>query len=513
MKHAVIYVRVSTEEQAEGSSLDVQESACREYCTERGLKVKRVFRDEGASAKDDNRPQFKQMRSYCLDRSNKVDHIVVHKSDRFARAIEDYYYNSRDLREKAGVTLLSATEEVDKENYVQKFLRGILAQVSELDNDVRRDRSRKGMVDIAKRGGWCFRAPIGYNRARLPDGLPILEPDLVNGPLVQQLFDAMAKGRYTTADICEFAASIGLRSERNGSPLCVQTVHKILQNKVYAGIIVGNLTDGQPVQAAFSGLVSEETFNRVQAALAGKGHIPTPHLKNNPAFPLRRFVLCGECGKPVTASNATGRSGKRYPQYRCATKDCRSVNIRAEELEAQFMKLLYEVKIESSPLLQKFREYVLDEWQLRHAETIAAQAKLKMDGEKLTRKQALLLDKMLEGTVDENTYRRKNKELSKQIAQAKADYLQAAGEEWDIEVAIDLACLMVQNAGRLWVQMKDVNRRQRLQKALFPEGLEYGMESGFGTVVSSYPVRVLRGFSAESSKMAPPRGIEPRSSG
>ena len=68
---------------------------------------------------------------------------------------------------------------------------------------------------------------------------------------------------------------------------------------------------------------------------------------------------------------------------------------------------------------------------------------------------------------------------------------------------------MVQDAGRLWVKMEELDHRQRLQKALFPEGLAYDQKNGFGTAINSYPVDMLREFSADFSRMAPPRGIEP----
>lgn len=511
MKNAVVYVRVSSDEQTEGSSLDLQEAACRAYCEKRGMTVRQVFRDEGESAKSANRPKFQDMIRYCGNKRNRIDHVVVHKTDRFARVAEDYYFYTRTLREGC-VTLLSTSEEVDGGNYVQKLMRGILAHVAEFDNDVRADRSKQAMVKIAENGGWCFRAPLGYRRARLPEKLPVLEPDPVTGPLVRKLFEAIVNGRRNICGIRDYAESLGLQTG-HGKQLHQQTIHKMLHNPVYAGRIEGQLVAGRSVKAAFPGLVSEATFDRVQAILAGCGHVPSPHLRNNPDFPLRRFVLCAACGKPLTGSNATGRSGKLYPQYRCAKKDCRAVNVGAVDMTKAFLKLLYEIRIETSPLLQRFREKVLDEWQLRHAEVITAQATLKDNAKALKKKQALLLDKMLEGTVDEQAYTVKNAELSKQIYLARAKYQEAAGEEWDIETALDLACLMVQNAGRLWYEMNDLNHRQRLQKALFPDGLKYSQSEGFGTAANTYPARVLQEFSAGVSQMAPPRGIEPLFSG
>ena len=58
---AVIYVRVSTADQVENLSLDTQEQRCREFCKRQGLKVERVFREEGASAKTTERQKLQEM--------------------------------------------------------------------------------------------------------------------------------------------------------------------------------------------------------------------------------------------------------------------------------------------------------------------------------------------------------------------------------------------------------------------------------------------------------------------
>ena len=504
MKRAVLYLRVSSDEQVRGTSLDSQEDARRRYCAANDLEIVKVFREKGESAKSDNRPLFQEMVAFCTKRQNRIDHAVVYKLDRFARNSTDYHVHAGALA-RADVTVRSATEPVG-DDPVGQLLETILAGIAQFDNDIRGERSRLGMRGIAQRGGWCFRAPLGYCLARSPGGLPILEEDPATGPLVRKLFEAVASGRYTTVGLTEYAATLGLRG-RTGKPLHVQTIHKMLRMGVYAGRIEGKLTDGRIVKAAFAPLVPEELYDRVQVVLAGQGHVPSPHLRNNPDFPLRRFVLCGSCGRPLTGSHATGRAGRRYPQYRCAKKACRAVNVRAEALEGAFMGLLKEIKIESSPLLQRFRQRVLEEWQVRHAEVIASQGRWKAQAETLAKKQAVLLDKMLDGTVDEATYRAKNAELTQQIAVARVRYQEAAGDEFNIEMAIHLACLMVQNAGRLWYKMTELDRRQRLQRALFPDGLAYHQETGFGTAASTYPVRVLREFSAGGSRMARPRGV------
>ena len=65
---AVLYERVSSEEQVEGYSLDAQDRAGRAYCEAQGWDVVRVYRDEGKSARTDDlakRPQFAAMHLRC----------------------------------------------------------------------------------------------------------------------------------------------------------------------------------------------------------------------------------------------------------------------------------------------------------------------------------------------------------------------------------------------------------------------------------------------------------------
>src|SRR6478609_8311799 len=49
---AIIYVRVSSDEQVLGTSLESQDEQCRAYCQRRGMEVVKAFREEGESAKD-----------------------------------------------------------------------------------------------------------------------------------------------------------------------------------------------------------------------------------------------------------------------------------------------------------------------------------------------------------------------------------------------------------------------------------------------------------------------------
>ena len=92
MDSAVIYIRVSTEEQVTGYSLQTQEKECRSYCAVNGLKVDRVFCDAGESAKTADRPQLLEMLQYLESSAKKrsITRAIVYRVDRLARNMLDH---------------------------------------------------------------------------------------------------------------------------------------------------------------------------------------------------------------------------------------------------------------------------------------------------------------------------------------------------------------------------------------------------------------------------------------
>src|SRR3989344_4649997 len=89
-KNAIIYARVSSKDQLEGTSLETQERLAKEYAEKQGLKVLRVFVERGESAKTANRTEFNKALAFCSDKKNKVSYFIVYKLDRFARNQDDH---------------------------------------------------------------------------------------------------------------------------------------------------------------------------------------------------------------------------------------------------------------------------------------------------------------------------------------------------------------------------------------------------------------------------------------
>jgi hypothetical protein len=113
-------------------------------------------------------------------------------------------------------------------------------------------------------------------------------------------------------------------------------LHKLLRKTVYQGRVV--VEDwGIDVAGDFEPLLDSETFLLAQAAITGKRPTVSRYQRNHPDFPLRRFVRCGLCSRPLTGAWSKGKRA-RYAYYNCP--GCRRINVPQQQFEARFVELL-----------------------------------------------------------------------------------------------------------------------------------------------------------------------------
>ena len=185
---AVGYVRVSTEEQArEGLSLDAQEEKIRAYCTAKGWRLVRIYRDEGFSGKDLNRPG---LQSLIQDlRNNGIEAVVVAKLDRLTRSVRDLGYLIDDLFD--GVALASVEESLDTTTAGGRFVLNILGAVAQWERETIAERTRNTLRFKRERGEWVGRIPYGFKIG--PDGRLVEDPEEIKN--IQQMKRLRRRGR------------------------------------------------------------------------------------------------------------------------------------------------------------------------------------------------------------------------------------------------------------------------------------------------------------------------------
>lgn len=108
MKSYFAYIRVSTQKQGQGVSLQEQRAAIERYAERRNLRISSWFEERETAAKR-GRPIFGRMMKEL--RVSKADGVIIHKIDRSARNLKDW----ADLGEliDGGYDVHFATETLD----------------------------------------------------------------------------------------------------------------------------------------------------------------------------------------------------------------------------------------------------------------------------------------------------------------------------------------------------------------------------------------------------------------
>ena len=108
---AVIYCRVSTQQQTKNLSLPAQRKECVKFCKAQGWTVDRVFVERGESAKSADRTELTKLLRYCREKLGRIDVMVVYSLDRFARNSYDHHAVRAHLG-RMGMTLRAVTQPI-----------------------------------------------------------------------------------------------------------------------------------------------------------------------------------------------------------------------------------------------------------------------------------------------------------------------------------------------------------------------------------------------------------------
>jgi site-specific DNA recombinase len=338
---AVIYVRVSSKEQAEkggeaeGYSIPAQREGCKRKAASLNAAVIEEFVERGESAKTADRPELQRLLQFVQD--NRVKYVIVHKVDRLARNRADDVVINLALQQ-AGAELVSVSENIDQ-TPSGLLLHGIMSSIAEFYSRNLANEVMKGTVQKAKNGGTPGKAPVGYlNVRRMVEGREVrtVEIDPVRGPLMAWAFEAYATGEWTIRRLLAELTARGLTTvpgpKTPSRPLRVSHLHTLLRHPYYAGVVryQGVLYPGKHPR-----LVDHETWQRVQELLTAK-HLAGEKHREHPHY-LKGSIFCGQCGARLIVCHAKGRGGT-YPYFICIGRqekrtDCRQRALRIELVE------------------------------------------------------------------------------------------------------------------------------------------------------------------------------------
>jgi site-specific DNA recombinase len=189
-KKAILYARVSTEEQARsGYSLAQQIEALRAYAAREGYAVLEEVVDAGQSGASLERPGMDRVRD--LVATGSVSVVLAQDRDRFAREPAYHYLLKREFEER-GCKLRALNDRGD-ESPEGQLTDGILDQLAKFERAKTAERTRRGKLRKAREGRLVASHAPHYG-FRFDEGRTGYVVDTAAMAVVRRVFETVALG-------------------------------------------------------------------------------------------------------------------------------------------------------------------------------------------------------------------------------------------------------------------------------------------------------------------------------
>lgn len=214
-RKCVIYSRVSSEGQADNTSIQEQIEKARNYCKTYDIEILSEFEDVSTGANTD-RTAYQKMKEYI--QKNKVDVIICYKLDRLHRSLKNLINDKEEL-EKNKINIISVMEQMDTSTAQGKLFFNIIGSFAEFEKDMINQRTSAGKVAKITKGKFTAgRVPYGY----ILENSSYIYIDNEKAEKVKRIFNERIAGK-TIRDIAE------------NVQISKSTVDYILKNTAYIG--------------------------------------------------------------------------------------------------------------------------------------------------------------------------------------------------------------------------------------------------------------------------------------
>ena len=466
MKKAAIMARVSSEEQANGYSLDSQIDQLRRYCDLKDIEIVYEFREEH-SAKTFERPAFKDFLRIAKKHKGMFDSLLFISWDRFSRNCADSFLMIRNLNEM-GIEAQAITQPIDTSIPENKFMLAYYLTSPEVDNDRRSIKIKDGIRMALQSGRFVSVAPRGYINGRDERRKPLLVPDPIYAPLIKQMFE-LANAEMSQSKIRVYLQKKGLFYSRNG-------ISVALRNPVYMGKIVIRSNDldsaAQMVSGIHEPLISEELFYGVQDKLNknvdNKRKVPK-NKKLRPEMPLKGLITCSKCNNLLTGSRSKSQTGAFHFYYHC--NYCRKERIKAPKINAEVEQVLqlFDFKKNPTELFQTMlTQYLCEDDARLEREKQELSLKLAQADAKLNDLQSLFI----EGKLEFAEFQMLKAKLIAQRSKFKLTNAASDGEIKEFKAKFINSLSLMKNLPETLKTM-DLDSKFDVLSSIFPEKIQF----------------------------------------
>ena len=500
---AVTYVRVSSAAQvAKGHGAESQAARCEEFAKMKGYTVVKTFADKAVSGSLVERPAMKELLAFLRKHRKENVRVLIDDISRLARGLEAHLALRAEIA-KAGGVLESPSIEFGEDSDSQ-LIEHLLASVSQHQRVKNAEQTRNRMEARLRSGYWPFWACMGFKREKREGQGNVLVRDEPLASIIQEGIEGYASGRFQTqAEVKRYFESRPEFPRDKRGLVRNQLVNDILTRVLYAGMVEHADWGISRREGKHEGIVSYETFEKVQARLAGKAYAPA-RADISEHFPVRGAVECADCGHALTACFSKSKTGKRHPYYMCHHKGCASYrkSIKRDDLEGAVEAML-EALTPSQSMFDMISAMFADAWDQQQKNAQALAKNMRAEMLKLEKQIDGLVDRIVESTNERvvSAYEQRIEGLERQKL-VLSEKLQNAGKpKRPFEEMFELTMNFLSSPCNIW-KNGGLAQKQTVLKLCLTDRLQYSRENGLRTSKISNVFNIMKGENMIDEKLA-----------
>lgn len=382
-----IMCRVSTEEQAlHGESLTAQETALVEHANNNNMKIYKIYRDEGFSAR---KPVLKRpaMLELLKDvKAGKIDQILVTKLDRWFRNVGEYH-KIQEVLERHNVSWKTILEDYNTATADGRLKVNIMLSVAE--NEADRTSERIKFVYQSK----VMRKEVIVPNHCVPMGYKVEEIDGARRIVKDEETREITEYFFNTALTSTIRQAALKTNDKYGLTRDYKPYSRMCHNELYTGTYRGVENYCEPY-------ITKQQMEQIQKSKQYR------QPQKNRVYLFTGLIKCPVCGRTMVSYSAVGWDNIEYYYYRCPgviLKKCKT-KLVSEKLAEKYV--LENIKTE----LEKF---ILS----NEVEQPKKQNK-KSDADKLKERLRRINVSYQAGNMEDDEYLAKTKEIKAMIEKA-----------------------------------------------------------------------------------------------
>ena len=459
MRKAILYIRVSTDEQAEkGYSLQHQEERLRNYCAIQNIEVLKLFKED-YSAKTFNRPEFNKLLDYVRQNKNTTNLLLFLKWDRFSRNIAESYEMINRLN-RIGIEPQGIEQPLDLRIPENKLMLAYYLAAPEVENDRRALNVIAGMRRARRDGRWMGSAPFGYDNKHDNDNKPMIMPN-DKAEIVIAAFKEIEKGLMNVSEIFVWL------KKKKGYKGSLNTLWYIIKNPVYCGRIFIPAYRDEPaetVKGKYPAIISEELFNEVQDVINGRRKNFKKKIHPDENLPMRGFLICKSCGRHLTGSRSRGRGGYYY-YYHCKF-ECKE-RYKAEDVNLALLKTLQDIKANAN-VMSLYKQILFEKMKQQKTQKPIEKEQLTQQIIKYENRLSNAKEDWLDRKISAEDYSEIKNEITLKISLLNKEKDANTFQESESKKMVNELLRYLENVDEMYTS-GDLNLKQQIIGSTFPE--------------------------------------------